>query len=146
MDRALFGDDPLIVFITICCFLVFNFKFYFLQRCCTKVVPLYVTGATLLQICQKLLTTLCKICYRGSEDIDNLLTNLLWGVRGYWQPYNKFFRGYWQILQRGRICERVANTLWSFAKTVGRGYWRHFQECCSIYLHVLLVARLSLVR
>jgi hypothetical protein len=30
MDRALFGDEPMIVFLTIFCFLVFNFEFYFL--------------------------------------------------------------------------------------------------------------------
>jgi hypothetical protein len=43
-DRALFGDEPQIVFIFICCFLVFNFEFYFLQRCCKKVVRSYVMG------------------------------------------------------------------------------------------------------
>jgi hypothetical protein len=32
MDRALFGDEPPIVFITICCFLVFNVELYFVQR------------------------------------------------------------------------------------------------------------------
>jgi hypothetical protein len=29
MDRALLGDEPLTGFITICCFLVFNFVFYY---------------------------------------------------------------------------------------------------------------------
>jgi hypothetical protein len=42
MNRALFGDEPLTGFITICCFLVFNFVFYFLQRYCRKVAPLCV--------------------------------------------------------------------------------------------------------
>jgi hypothetical protein len=48
MDRSLFEDEPLIVFIAIYFFLVFNFEFYFLQRCCTKVAPLCAIGATLL--------------------------------------------------------------------------------------------------
>ncbi len=65
MDRALFGDEPLTGFITICCFLVFNFVFYFLQRYCTKVAPLCVSGATLLQIYHRLIATLRQICYRG---------------------------------------------------------------------------------
>jgi hypothetical protein len=27
------------------------------------------------------------------------LANLSYGVRGYWQPSEKFLRGYWQLLQ-----------------------------------------------
>ncbi len=65
MDRALFGDEPLTGFITICCFLVFNFVFYFLQRYCTKVASLCVFGTTLLQIYNRLLATLRQICSRG---------------------------------------------------------------------------------
>jgi hypothetical protein len=65
MDRALFGDEPLTGFITICCFLVSNFVFYFLQRYCTKVAPLCVIGATLLQIYHRLLATLRQVFYRG---------------------------------------------------------------------------------
>ncbi len=52
VDRALFGDEPLIVFKFICCFLVFNFEFYFLQRCFKKVALLYVIRVSLLQMCQ----------------------------------------------------------------------------------------------
>jgi hypothetical protein len=47
---ALFGDEPLIVFfITIYCFLVFNFEFYFFQRYCIRVAPLCAIGGTRLQ-------------------------------------------------------------------------------------------------
>jgi hypothetical protein len=45
MDRAVFGDEPLIVFIAIYCFLGLNFEFYLLQRYFTKVVPLCVIWA-----------------------------------------------------------------------------------------------------
>jgi hypothetical protein len=48
MDRSLFDDEPLIVFMTISSWF-FNFEFYFLQRYCTKVAPLCTIGATLLQ-------------------------------------------------------------------------------------------------
>jgi hypothetical protein len=50
MDRASFGEEPLIVFITIYCFLVFKFEFYFLQRYCAKFASLFAIRATLLQI------------------------------------------------------------------------------------------------
>jgi acyl-[acyl carrier protein]--UDP-N-acetylglucosamine O-acyltransferase len=43
MDRALIRDEPLIV-IKYMYFLIFNFEFYFLQKCCKKVTPLYVSG------------------------------------------------------------------------------------------------------
>ncbi len=49
MESALFRDEPLIIFIPIYCFLVFNFEFYFLQSYCTKVASLSAIGATLLQ-------------------------------------------------------------------------------------------------
>jgi hypothetical protein len=49
MDRSLSGDEPLIVFIIIYCFLVFNFEFCFLKRYCTKVAPLCAVVATLLE-------------------------------------------------------------------------------------------------
>jgi hypothetical protein len=68
MDRALFGDEPLAGFITICCFLVFNFVFYFLQRYCTKVAPLCVIGEPLANM---------------PNVVSNSQANLLQGVRGY---------------------------------------------------------------
>jgi hypothetical protein len=97
MDRALFGYEPLTGFITICCFLVFNFVFYFLQRDGTKVAPLCVIGATLLQICHRLLATLrqivtvgkrvwaslWKICHWVSEVIGNPLTNSSEGISNF---------------------------------------------------------------
>jgi hypothetical protein len=67
MDRASFGDELLTGFITICCFLVFNFVFYFLQRYCTKVAPFCVIGATLLQICHRLLATLGQFVTGGKR-------------------------------------------------------------------------------
>jgi hypothetical protein len=39
MDRALFGDEPLTGFITFCCFLVFNFVFYFSSEVLHKGCP-----------------------------------------------------------------------------------------------------------
>ncbi len=41
MDRALFEDEYLIVFVTICCFSVFNFEFYF-SSFAQRIDPLYV--------------------------------------------------------------------------------------------------------
>jgi hypothetical protein len=70
MERALFGDQPLIVFITISCFSVFNFGYYVLQRYCTRVAPLCVIGATLLK---------CAV--------------------GYWQPSSKFVTGGKRVLE-----------------------------------------------
>jgi hypothetical protein len=49
IDGAEVGDEPLIVFKTICSFLVLNFKLYFHQRHRRKEAPLNVNGATLLQ-------------------------------------------------------------------------------------------------
>jgi hypothetical protein len=88
MDRALLGDEPLTGFITICCFLVFNFVFYLLQRYCTKVVPLCVIGATLLQ-------------KYAIQVVSNPQANLLQGVRGYGQASGKFVIG----------CQRLLATL-----------------------------------
>ncbi len=59
---SLFENEPLIVFITIYFFLVFNFEFYFLQRYCTKVAPLCNWGNP-LAMCYRLLATLWQICY-----------------------------------------------------------------------------------
>jgi hypothetical protein len=49
MDRSLFEEEPLIVFITIYFYLVFNFEFYFFQSITKKVAPLCAIGETLLQ-------------------------------------------------------------------------------------------------
>ncbi len=57
MKHHLVGDEPLIVR-KLSCFLVFTFEFYFLQSYCTKVALLYVIGATLWKMCQRLLATL----------------------------------------------------------------------------------------
>jgi hypothetical protein len=83
MDRAFFGDEPLIVFITISCFLVFNFELYFLQRDYTKVAPLCAIGATLLE---------CVIgCWQPSGKFVT-------GVRGYWKSSGKFVLGRQRLL------------------------------------------------
>jgi hypothetical protein len=34
-----------------------------------------------------------------SEGIKNAVENLLQGVRGYWQPSEKFSREYWQLMR-----------------------------------------------
>ena len=93
MDRALFRDEPLTGFITICCFLVFNFEFYFLQRYCRKVASLCAIGATLLQC--------AKGCWQPSGKFFTA------GKRVWATPSGKFLTGYqrllvtlWQILQR----------------------------------------------
>jgi hypothetical protein len=65
MDRALFGDEPLIVFITIYCYLVFNVEFNFLQRYFKEVALSNVIGATLLQVCHRLLPAFWQIYYKG---------------------------------------------------------------------------------
>jgi hypothetical protein len=77
MAIALYGDKPLIVFVSIYCFSVFNFELYFLWRYCTKIALLCVIGSTLLHLCYRLLATLWKICYRGSEGFGNPLAILL---------------------------------------------------------------------
>ncbi len=84
IDRALFGDETLTVFITIYCILVFKksssgekisllwgkasiiYNISVIQRYCTMVSPLCAIGATLLQMCHMLLATLWQICYRGN--------------------------------------------------------------------------------
>ncbi len=63
------SHEPVIVFINIFCFLVFNFEFYFLQRYCTQVATLCVIGATFLQICQRLLASLWQIWGVCSTDL-----------------------------------------------------------------------------
>jgi hypothetical protein len=92
MDRVLIWDEPLIVFTTIHCFLVFNFEFYVLQRYCTKVAPLCAIGAILLQMCLRLLATFWKNCYRGKRVLATL-----------WQICNRVSEvlgNLWQIPQR----------------------------------------------
>ncbi len=89
MEVPLFGDEPLKVLITNCCFLVFIFEFYFLQRYCRKVAPMCVIGATLFKCSigcwqpsgkfvtggKRVLATLWQICYRVLEVIGNPLAN-----------------------------------------------------------------------
>jgi hypothetical protein len=94
MDRAVFGDEPLIVFINIYCFSVFNFEFYFLQRygrkdalrvqmgqpsCkdafgCSKPSNKFVTGG------KRVLATLWQICNRVSKVNGSPLTNSPEGI------------------------------------------------------------------
>ncbi len=130
MDRALFGDKPLIIFIPIYCFLVFNFEFYFVQRYCTKVASLCAIGETLLQC-----------------------------TKGCWQPSGKFVIGrqrllatLWQILQRAlatfanstylpKGCQHplilghrvlITLTLQSNCQRILDKLYRHLQEGCPI--------------
>jgi hypothetical protein len=56
MDRALFGDEPRIVF--------FYLNFTFFRVIERRLPPLRAIRATLLQIYHRLLATLWQICYR----------------------------------------------------------------------------------
>ncbi len=91
MDSGLFTDEPIIVFQTICCYLVFNLEFYLLQRHCTKVAALYVIGATLLQMFHIASFPQTILLYRGSEGTGNPLTNFFIGIKRWClQPFDKF--------------------------------------------------------
>ncbi len=92
MDRAFFGDEPLTGFITICCFLVFNFVFYFLQRYDIKAALLCAVGAILLQICHRLLAPLRQICYGGKRVLA-----ILWQI---FHTVSRLMAALWQIPQR----------------------------------------------
>ncbi len=68
------GDEPQIFSNSsvVCWFLTLKFTFF---RSVAKGCPLYVIGATLLQMCQRLLATLWQICLQGSEGMGNPLKN-----------------------------------------------------------------------
>ncbi len=68
MDRALFWDEPLIVFLIIYCFLVLTLNFTLLR----EIALLDIIGVTLLQMCLRLLATLWQICYRGKRALATL--------------------------------------------------------------------------
>jgi hypothetical protein len=62
MDKAEFGDESLIVFVTLSSFLVLKLVFYILQKYCRKISPLSVTRATtVFQMSRGLLATLWQI-------------------------------------------------------------------------------------
>jgi hypothetical protein len=141
MDRALFKDKLLIDFIIIYCFLVFNFEFYFLQRYCTKVVPLCVIGVTLMQICQScwqfsgkfvtggkmVLATLRQISHRVSEFIGNPLTSSSEGIATFANStyiYLPESCQYTLILR-----QRILITFQSSCQMVLDNPYRHLQEC-----------------
>jgi hypothetical protein len=67
--------------------MVFKFEFYYLRSYGTKVAPLFVIGATLLQMCQKLLAPFSKFVTGGQGP---------WQPSGklYLQPSEKYLRGY----------------------------------------------------
>jgi hypothetical protein len=100
MERGLFRDEPLIIFIPIYCFLVFNFEFYFLQRFCTKVASLCAIGATLLQC-----------------------------AKGCWQPSGKFFTGGKRVLATlGQICNRVSKVIGNSLTNSPEGIDKFFKQ------------------
>jgi hypothetical protein len=71
-ERAYLEDEPLVVFQTICCFLVFNFNLsFFRYTYCRKYSHMYVNVATHLEVYQGFLQTPPQ--------------NLLQGVQEYWQ-------------------------------------------------------------
>ncbi len=43
--------------------------------------------------------------------IRNPLANFSQGVRGHWQPSDKFLRRFWKLWQMAHICHRVLSTL-----------------------------------
>jgi hypothetical protein len=96
MYRALFGNEPLIVFVTIYCFLFFNFEFYFSSEAlhkgclfvciwgnlfanvlyigCWKPSGKFVTGG------KRVLATFWQISFKVSEVISKPLTNSSEGI------------------------------------------------------------------
>ncbi len=135
MDRALFGDEPLIVFITIYCFLVFNFEFYFLQRYCTKVASLDVIGpfckcaigcwqlsGKFVTGGKEVLATLWQICYRVSGGYWELwlatYANRKYFPKGCQYP---LILSQWKLIILQSSCQSVLYNL-----------YRHLQEgCCN---------------
>jgi hypothetical protein len=120
MDRTLFRDESLMVFQFICCLLVFDFEFYFFQRCCKK-VGLVCHWAAPCKCVRGYWQPSCK--FAGSEDINNSLANFLWDVRGYRQPHDKFLRGAFASFAKSThlpglpipfdLCRRAVLSLWS---------------------------------
>ncbi len=70
------------------------------------------------QICQRLLATLWQISYRGQRELANPLANYLQGIRGNWQPSDKFLRVYWHLLQRIHICQPVLDNSSSWQRVL----------------------------
>jgi hypothetical protein len=109
MDRALFGgDEPSNSFKTISCFLFFNFEFYCLQR-----LPL--VGQPSCKCVSGCWQPSGKSVTRGQRVLAILWQLWFLGFHRYCQTSDKFLRGNCQLLQIAHICQRVANTLWSFA-------------------------------
>jgi hypothetical protein len=75
MERAFFRDEPMIIFIPIYCFLVFNFEFTFFRGIAQR-----------LPLCVQLGQPFCNV----PKVVSNPLANFLQGVSGYWQPSGKF--------------------------------------------------------
>ncbi len=142
MERALFRDEPLIIFtpFIVSWFLTLNFTFF---RGIAQRLPL----------CVQLRQPFCNV----PKVVSNPLVNFLQGVRDYWQPSSKFVTGcqrllatLWQILQRVLInfakstdlpegCQhllivgqRVLITLQSNCQRVLDNLNRHLQQGCPI--------------
>jgi hypothetical protein len=71
MEKALFRDEPVIIFIIASWFLTLNFTFFrgIAQR---------------LSLCVQLGQSFCNV----PKVVSNPLAKFLQGVRGYWQPKN----------------------------------------------------------
>jgi hypothetical protein len=111
MERALFGDETLIFLKFICCFLVFNFEFYFLRRCCRKVASLYVIEATLLQMCQSCCNPSGKLVIGGQRVFATLWPIFYWESEVIGNPLTNSSEVVLTILQILHIYQRVADTL-----------------------------------
>jgi hypothetical protein len=70
MERVLFRDEPLKIFIPIYCFLVFTLNFTFFRGI-----------AQSLPLCVQLGQAFCNV----PMVVSNPLANFLQGVRGYWR-------------------------------------------------------------
>jgi hypothetical protein len=86
MDRALFGDEPLMILKIICCFFIYNVEVYCLQRGISERFPL----------CLSLGNSPVKVL----KIVGNPLENLSQGARGHWQLSGKFVIG----------CQRFSNS------------------------------------
>ncbi len=93
--------------------LCFNFEFYFLRRYCTTVALLYIIGATLLQMCHKLLDS-DKFVTMG----ERVLATLCIGCQRLLATLGQNLRGYCQLLQIAHIFQRA----WLLSKEVVSGY------------------------
>ncbi len=107
--------------------MVSNLEFYLLQRYCTKVAPLCAPGATLLQMCHRLLATLWQIFYKGCPRLLATLWQIPQRVLATFANSTYLPEGCQHPLILG---QRVLIILQSnFQRVLDNLYW-HLQESC----------------